>query len=266
MNKALIAITLAGALTISAAGQNQKTPDSDTAQTQSKSVKQGSRASAANSAETPLLAAGTALEAQLQGVVDVRKGQVGDQVVLKTTKAIKENGEVIVPKGTRVIGQITEIQRRTKDNAVSMVGLVFDRIQGKDLDSPINVSVVSVAAATANSAAGDVFSSDLSGSGSTSTTASRPAGSSGGLVGSVAPAVGGVLGGAAQTVGSITNTATGTVSRTTGLVGNTLNELTVSQSASGSASSSSTLSAQGKDVRIDKGATFNLMVNGSTNN
>jgi hypothetical protein len=253
MNKAFIALTLGAVLGISAAGQAQKTDfDTAPAPTKSKSVKQDSQSAAANNADTPVLAAGTALEAQLQGVVDVRKGQVGDQVILKTTKAVKQNGEVIVPKGTKLMGRITEVQRKTKDSAISRVGMVFDRIQGKELDAPINLSIVSVAAATANAGAGDVFSGDISGSGSSSTTASGSSSSGGGLLGSVAPAVGGVVGGAAQTVGSVASGTTQRVSRTTGLIGNTVGGLTVANSISGSASSASTVSAQGKDVRIEK--------------
>ena len=265
MNKAFIALTLGAVLGISAAGQAQKA-DSDTAPspTRAKSVKPDSGSKAADNGETPVLSAGTALEAQLESVVDVRKGQVGDQVLLKTTKAIKQNGEVIVPKGTRLLGRITEVQRKTKDNAVSRVGMVFDRIQGRGLDAPINLSIVSVASATANAAAGDVFNSDISGTGSTSTAASGSGGSGGGLLGSVAPAVGGVVGGATQTVGNVAAGTTRTAGRTTGLIGNTVSGLTVANSASGSASSSSTVSARGKDVRIEKGSTFHLMVSGST--
>ena len=261
MNKELIAIALGGALSISIAGQKQKA-DPDTAPTRSAPAKQDSRAT--EPVQTPMISAGTALEAQLQSVVDVRKGQVGDQIILRTTKAIKQNGEVLVPKGTQVLGRITEIQRRTKDNAVSRVGMVFDRIQGKDLDAPVNLSIVSVASAATSAAVGDVFNSDISGSSNSSASSSSRSG--GGLLGSVAPAVGGVVGGATQTVGSVTSGATQTLGQTTGAVGNTLRGLSISQSASGSASSSSTLSAQGRDIRIDKGATFNLMVNGSTNN
>src|SRR5687768_9099858 len=58
--------------------------------------------------------AATAVQAQLQKSIDVKNAQVGDEVVLRTTRSIKENGETIIPKGTSLIGRVTEVQKRTK--------------------------------------------------------------------------------------------------------------------------------------------------------
>ena len=226
--------------------------------------------------DSPLILAGTNLEAELQSVIDVRKSNVGDQVVLKTTKAIKQNGEVVVPKGAKLIGRITEVKRKTKDDATSKVGMVFDRIQGKELDMPVNVSLVAVTAARATAAAGDLFSSDLSGGGSASGSASarRPAsggtgggllGGGGGLLGGVTSTAGSVVNTTASTVGNVAGSTANTVGGTTNTLGRTVNGLQISQSASGSANSSSTVSANGKDVRIDKGANFLLRLDGSAN-
>lgn len=213
-----------------------------------------------------VLNAGTRLEAQLQKSIDVKKSQVGDEVVLKTSKAIKQNGETIVPKGTTLIGRITEVQQKTKDNAVSKVGMVFDRLQGKNLDVPISASIVSVAAAQVNAAASDMFATNASGSGSSSASGSTGSSSGGGLLGGVGSTVGSVVNTTTQTVGNVAGTATNTLGQTTGTVTRTVSGLQISSSAGGSASSSSTISAQGKDVRIDKGATFQLRVDGSTQN
>ncbi|MCV4614890.1 hypothetical protein OFM04_33855, partial [Escherichia coli] len=67
----------------------------------------------------------------LASTLDVRTAKVGDQVLLKTTKNIKQDGEVIIPKGTSLIGRVTEVQRKGRDSAVSKLGLVIDRIQGQ---------------------------------------------------------------------------------------------------------------------------------------
>ena len=150
--------------------------------------------------------------------------------------------------------------------------MVFDRLQGKELDMPISASIVSVATAQANAAAGDLFATDLSGSSSTSGSASSGGRSSGGggLLGGVGSTVGSVVNTTTSTVGQVAGTATSavgsTVGQTTGTLGRTVNGLQISQSASGSASSSSMISAQGKDVKIEKGATFNLRLDGSVQN
>jgi hypothetical protein len=256
------------ALGISALGQAQKSTPDDTPRAKRSSGKTEQKP--ADGENTPLILTGTSLEAQLQSVIDVRKSSVGDEVVLKTTKAIKQNGETVVPKGANLIGRITEVKRKTKDNATSKIGMVFDRIQGKNLDIPVNASIVSVVTASANAAAGDLFSTDVAGSGSAGGSASAgraSGGSGGGLLGGVAPTVGGLLNTTTSAVGNVagtaTSTAASTLGNTTSTVGRTVNGLQISNSASGSASSSSSLSAQGKDVRVEKGATFRLMLDGS---
>lgn len=267
MKKFYLSLGLLLALGLPALAQNQKTASNDAPK--AKKVRANSDSSSKNDvAAGSLLEAGTSLEAQLQSMLDVKKSKVGDEVVLKTTKTIKQNGEVIVPKGTQLIGRVTEVQQRTKDNAVSKVGIIFDRIHGKELDAPFSASIVSLVAAKANAAAGDVLSADLSGSGSGSASASRGSGGGllgggGGLLGGVGSTVNSTLGTATNTVGSVSNAAVGTVRQTTGTVGRTVSGVQISQSASGSASSASTLSATGKDLRIEKGATFNLKVDSS---
>jgi hypothetical protein len=253
-------------------GQNAKTQPDDIPPTKDKSSKSSK---GENNSAGSLILAGTGLEAQLQSSVDVRKNKVGDEVVLKTTKSIKQGGEVVVPKGTNLVGRITEIQQKTKETSGSKIGMIFDRLEGKNLDVPINASIISVVTAQGNAAAGDLFSTDVSGSSSTSGRASSGNGSSsGGLLGGVGSTAGGLLntttqtvgsvaGTATNTVGSVAGTATNTVGSTTGTLGRTVNGLQISQSVSGSASSSSTISSQNKNIKLDKGATFQLMVNGS---
>ena len=46
----------------------------------------------ASDMEDVLLESGTSLDAKLLSTLDVKKSKVGDEVVLKTTKSIKQNG------------------------------------------------------------------------------------------------------------------------------------------------------------------------------
>lgn len=280
MKNALFIFGLCVALGTAAFGQAQNSGSADPQPVRGKSVKTENKANsgrntgpktASNSGNTSdaasLLQAGTGLEAELQSVIDVRKNAVGDEVVLKTTKSIKQNGEVIVPKGTNLVGRITEVQKKSKESSVSRVGMVFDRIQGKGVDAPVNLSIVSMFAAKANAAASDLFAADATAMGSGSGAVSRPTTNGGGLLGGVGSAVNTTLGTATNAVGNVASAATGTVSgtvnQTTGGLGRTLNGLQLSNSLSGSAASSSTISAQGKDVKVEKGTTFLLKVDGS---
>ena len=261
-------------LSVSAFSQKQKTAPVENDKP-SKHGAAGDSGKGKSNNDASVLSLGTNLEAELQSMIDVRRNKVGDPVILKTTKAIKQNGEVIVPKGTSLIGRITDIKRKTKNDAGSRIGMVFDRIQGKNLDLPVNASIVSIVTAQAGAAAGDLFAGDISGSSSSGGSASAGRSSSGGgLLGGVGSSVGGLVGTTTSTVGNVTGTAVNTVGQTTGSVvnsagstggslGSTVKGLQISQSASGSANSSSTISAQGKDVRIEKGTSFRMRLDGS---
>jgi trimeric autotransporter adhesin len=211
-----------------------------------------------------LIGQGTRIDGELQNKVDVKDARVGDQVVLKTTKAIKSGGETVVPKGSRLIGRITDVQQRTKANGGSRLGMVFDRIEGKGLSSPISASIVSITNAAASGRIADTAEADLSGSSATSANAGRSTGGSGGgLLGGVTNTVGGVLNTTTQTAGGVTNTAARAVDSTTGAVGRTINGIQISNSASGSAGAATTLSSRDRNIRLEKGVTIGLQVNSS---
>ena len=217
---------------------------------------------------TLLLQSGANIEGQLQKTLDVKNAKVGDEVVLKTTKAVKENGQTIVPKGSKLLGRVTELQKRTKSNNASRLGLIFDRLEGGKLSSDITASIVSITnvSAGALSATNDA---DLFGSSSTTTRSSGSA-SSGGLLGGGLPAggvlstvgntVGSTLNTGTATLGSVANAATGTAGSTTGPVFRTVDGIQITPAVTGSASSSSTLEAKGRDIRLEKGAAIQLHV------
>jgi len=246
MNKAYLGISIILACAVVTIGQtdkNTKTPP------------------LADSGRRVVLMSGTSIDAQLQNTVDINNARVGDQVVLKTTKSIKQNGDVLIPKGTTLIGRITEVQRRTKDNSQSRLGMIVDRVQGNGLSSPLSASIVSITSVAARSSMDDSLMSDVSGSSRASASGSSGSGGGGGLLGGVGNTVGGLVNTTTQTTGAVTGTVNQTAAATTGIVGRGLNGIQLSTSASGSANSSTTLSSPNKNLRVEKGATFNLRVN-----
>lgn len=203
------------------------------------------------------LTSGTNITAELQKSLDVNKTRVGDEVILKTRSAIRQNGQVAVPKGSTLIGRVTEVQKRTKENAGSRISMVFERLQGKDLAMPLNATIVSITNTAASASVGDSLHSDMSGSSQSSTTTTA---GGGGLLGGVGGTVGSVVNSATSTVGSVTNSAVQTVGSAGNTVGRTVNGLQISTAASGSANSSTTLSTPNKNLRVEKGASFQLRV------
>jgi hypothetical protein len=294
MNKVYLVLALILALgTVGAAQQQKKSGGSSVSGSASGNGSASSKSSVSrkngnNSGRALMLDSATNITGELQSALDVKHAQVGDEVILKTTQAIKQNGETIIPKGSSLIGHITEVQQRTKGNAESKLGLVFDRVEGKNLSADVMATVVSITNVRAANNVGDTLGTDVMGSSSTSASGSArgsggggllgggSGGSSGGLLGGVGSTAGGIVntttqtvGGvtntATQTVGGVANTATGTLGSTTQVVGQTINGIQISQSASGSANGSTTLSSQNKNVKLEKGVMFNLQLNGSTN-
>ena len=257
------------AVVLNAAGMAQKQQKSaDTApETTSKSAKMTAPRNDSNGSKASTsFSAVSNLQAQLQGTLDARNARVGDEVVLKTTQSIKQDGQVVIPKGSQLIGRVTEVQQRAKNGVASKLGLVFDQLRIGGTITPIAASIVSITNAnTAAALDSPIADADLSGSGSSTTRASS-GGSGGGLLGGVTNTVGGVLNSTTQTVGGVTNTAGNTLGGATSTVGRTINGIQISTSASGSAQSSTTLSSQNNNVRLDKGVNFNLNVQKSGGN
>jgi len=229
------------------------------------------------------LAGATNIAAELQNSLNVEKANVGDEVILKTKKSIKQNGEIVVDKGARLIGKVTEVQEKTKGVAQSKIGMVFHTLQQGGQSIPINATITSVfrAAANANAGMGDDIFASGSGSGSARSTTTASSSGGGGLLGGVTNTVGGVLNTTTNTVGSVAGTATntvgstvndvgtmagGTVNATTGVVsGTNIRGLTISQSGNASASGGSTLTLNGGNLNLQKGTTFHVTVSESTN-
>ncbi len=196
---------------------------------------------------------GTRLAAELQKTLDVRKAKAGDEVVLKTTHAIKSQGRTVVGKGARLVGRVTDVVQKS-GNGASRIGVLFDRLQHGTLAVPITATISSLTSANASAGSrnDDGFASDASVSSRSTTTAS----SSGGLIGGV----GGVVNSTTSAVGSTVNSTTNAVGNTTSGVGRSLRGIEISQSSSTSAQGESTLSLQGGNLRLDKGTRFNLVL------
>lgn len=205
------------------------------------------------------LQSGTALAAELQNTIDVRKAKVGDQIIFKTTKAIKSEGRTVVEKGARLIGHVSEVQQRSKENGVSRIGLLFDKLENGSLSIPISATISSITSgrATARSNEDALFESS---SGASSQTSAQ---GSGGLLSGVGSTVGGVASTAGSVVGSSTAAVGSTVNNTTTsatALTRSLGRIQIAESSSTSAEGGSTLSLSGDNLKLEKGTNFNLVL------
>ncbi len=78
-------------------------------------------------ANSSALNSGTTLQAELAKSLDCKKAKPGDEITAKVTQDVKADGKVVVHKGSKLVGHVTEAQAKTKDNAESKLGIVFDK-------------------------------------------------------------------------------------------------------------------------------------------
>src|SRR5438067_9413264 len=92
------------------------------------------------------VADGSVFHVVLAKNVDAKKNNVGDEVTTTIVEDLKSNGQVIIPKNSRVIGRITQIQAHRKDHPESEIAIAFDRLVIKDRpEIPLSASIQAVA-------------------------------------------------------------------------------------------------------------------------
>ena len=68
------------------------------------------------------------LTVELAKSLDSKKLKPGDEVDAKVAAAIHTADGMTIPRGSKVIGRVTEAKSRSKGDAESALGIVFDRI------------------------------------------------------------------------------------------------------------------------------------------
>jgi hypothetical protein len=275
---------VSGAAAGSASG-SARTPSATKAPATAGSKPKSSSAPSSGAASGEL-ASGTAVNAVLSRPVDAKKNKAGDPVTATASQDVKSNGKVVIRKGSKLLGHVTEAKAAGKGESQSALGIVFDKAVLKNgQEVPLNVAVQAIAAAeSASSLGGHDATSDFGGAAGAAGGGAASRGLMGGVggAGSVAGGVtGGVMrgptgaaGGIGSTVGS-TIGATGAASH--GAAGNLnavgaltseskgvmgLKGLDLASSAAGSAQGSLITSA-GKNVHLDSGTQLLLMATGA---
>jgi hypothetical protein len=115
--------------------------------------------------QTPKIAPGSVIPVQLTKSIDAKKAKAGDEVIARVTRDLKaDSGEVLVAKGTKVIGHVTQAQGRTKEQRESEVGIAFDHAATKsgDIKLPMSIQAI-IAPLPSNPSGGDSGSYGQSG-------------------------------------------------------------------------------------------------------
>src|SRR6266702_2598238 len=240
-------------------------------------------ATAQNGQANAGLANGTAFNAALSAPVDSKKCKPGDAVSARMTEAVKSEGKMVIPKGSKLMGHVTEASARGNGETESALGIVFDKaILKNGQEIPLNVAIQALASAQGGpSMAGDEMDTmgGLSGSAAGSGMAggrgaiggvSSAAGGAVGTVTNTAATAGGVASGTVDSAASAGGNAAGASRRATGglnaagqLTSNSqgvfgLNGLHLSAAASNS-TEGSVITSAGKNVHLDGGTRMLLV-------
>ena len=202
------------------------------------------------------ISSGTTMNATLSQPVDAKKNKPGDQVTAKTTNAVKSEGKVVIPKGSKLMGHVTQCKARSKEEKESALGIVFDKAilkHGEEI--PLNVTIQALAAAQSAASASE---------GADDLAAGAGAGAAGGVRAAGGGALGGVRSTAGAATGTVANTAANVGGAATGAVGSTVNAAGAAGGAVGGLNAAGQLASNSQGVFGLNGLNLSSAVSSST--
>jgi hypothetical protein len=237
------------------------------------------------------------VSAELTKKIDSKDAKVGDSVEAKTTSEMRLADGTKLPKGTRLVGHVTEVSRKSSEEKTSHLAFGFDHAILRDgREVPIHAALMSLSApAPMAASAGAADDSMMAGSGmgagggggmSAGGGGGMRSSGGGGLLGGAGGAVrgttglaGGAVNNVATTTGNVGTAATNTVGATahagtqglgaatsgvaetgTQAVGNLQG---VTFRSSSDAQSAATLEGAGRNIHLDSGSQMTLAVSAS---
>lgn len=164
---------------------------------------------------------GTRLTAELESTVDASKAKPGDEVTARVTKDVKQDGKVVIRKGDRLAGRITEVRGAASGEAGSKLAIGFDRILRGNAEHRLNAVVTSVISTPRENHARET---QMDREPMTPPPAPRggSTSASGGLLGSTASSVGATVGGLGSGVSATTSGAIGAADSAAGTAGSSV--------------------------------------------
>ena len=211
------------------------------------------------------LKSGTSIKATLEKPVDARRNKPGDQALAKTTEDVKSEGKVVIPRGSKIVGHVTEVRAPENRHAESAVGVVFDHVVLRDgSQMPLSLAVQAVGSGTTPEVEDDslMSSGNTAATGSVNAAGTNVTRTGGGLVGGVRSTTGGLVNTAGSVGGATASTETGIGpgassslnSNSQGVIG--LRGLNLESSTS----SSATFTSRNSNVHLSSGTQMILRV------
>ncbi|WP_263410388.1 hypothetical protein [Terriglobus tenax] len=248
-------LSFASVLAISTIGLAQgRSSNGMATQSTSTQVQQNTQAQMQGERAPAQAATATQVDAELKSAIDSKKAKTGDQVIAVTrSQAVLNNGATL-PKGTTLLGHVTDASAYSKATGQGSVSFLFDQARMKDGNIvPIHAMVRSLKP-SAMAASHMDSSTDMDAMAPTPNPAlNAGAGAS--------PAAGGVVGGAGRAVGGVTNGAVDSAGSMVGRTGRLANDTVGGVgSAAGNVSAAGTAGVDGSVMTAVPG----VMLSGAT--
>jgi hypothetical protein len=205
------------------------------------------------------IAPGSVIPVRLTKTIDAKKAKTGDEIEATVTQDLKaQNGEIVVPKDTKVLGHVTEAQVRTKDQTESEVGIAFDHAVIKDrAEVSLPMSIQAIVAPPNSNSNNDAGGNGVGEPANTPSPGVMPSNGNGrsGMAGTPSQLpTGPELSGSAQTGANAHQPITGT---TQGVVG--ISNLNLAQAPD--STEGSVISSEKNNVKLESGTFMLLRVN-----
>jgi hypothetical protein len=225
----------------------------------------------------------------LSGSLDAKRAKPGDPVTAKTSEPSATPDHTNLPKGTKLVGHVTEAKAVGAADGQSVLAFTFDRAVLKDgREIPIHYTVRALAAAESAAEASSVDAMDGGLSGAAMAAGGGRMGHGAmSTVGGIGATAGGALGGGMGSVGRVSGGLAGSAGSTLGASGRALKggagavggidtrglltadsqgvfglkDLSLSQTATGE--SSAMISSAGRNVHLDSGTRMLVSAQGS---
>jgi hypothetical protein len=216
------------------------------------------------------LAAGTTINAELTNALDSKKVKQGDAVNARASETLKStDGRIIVPKGAKLTGHVTQASARSAGQTDSTLGLTLEKAMLKNgQEIPLNVAIQAIAAPASGAEANQP--TEMSSTGVPSgTNRGTGMGSNGtaGTVNNTRAAAGSTVDNTVNSTAGVARNTTEAVTGADQLNANShgvvwLNNLSLSTTAGGSAQGS-VITSTGKNVHLDSGTRLVLVTQAS---
>ena len=76
--------------------------------------------------------AGSVVEAKLVETIDAKKSKAGDEVTAKVTRDVNSGDRIVIAKGSKIVGKLTDVKVKSQDQKQSVVTIAFDHAVLKD--------------------------------------------------------------------------------------------------------------------------------------